>query len=173
MNNTLGNIMHMGIFKDYWTNLRKEEKEALANSMETSVNYLSQVAHGHKKPGRQFLALLELRLGRSRQELFMEEANSRTGEPGSASGEPAEHARLAVIRGTLSRQRKIDRKLLDSATQWYREQLPHPATDDSAALIHACKEALMQKSGNSQQLCWVHAALGWDIYRLGRPVPKV
>lgn len=170
MINTLGIIVRMGTFKDYWTNLRKEEKEALANSMETSVNYLSQVAHGHKSPGRQFLALLELRLGRSRQELFMKEADSPANAP--AAGEPCGKAKLAVIRGTLRQQRKIDRKLLDRATQWYREQLPHPASDDSAALIHACKEALMQQSGRSQQLCWIHAALGWDVYRLGKPVLK-
>jgi transcriptional regulator with XRE-family HTH domain len=158
----------MGLFRNYWTKLSGREKRALAKRMETSVNYLSQVAHGHKKPGRQFLALLELRLGSSRQELFMEEAGSGPSSPAAAGLNGRERA--DGIRAMLVSIPEIDTRLLDSAARWYRQQPSSPATKDAEALIHGCKEKLMQQSGLSQGVCWIHAAFGWDIHRLGHTV---
>jgi DNA-binding transcriptional regulator YdaS (Cro superfamily) len=36
-------------FKTYWLGLSAEAKRAMALTCETSVAYLSQVAHGHRK----------------------------------------------------------------------------------------------------------------------------
>ena len=38
-------------FKEYWSDLSKDGKAALARDAGTSVNLLSQVAHGHKVCG--------------------------------------------------------------------------------------------------------------------------
>jgi transcriptional regulator with XRE-family HTH domain len=150
----------MGTFKRLWTNLDKDEKEQLANRMETSVNYLSQVAHGHKTPGRQFIALLEVRLGRSRQELFgdfTEDAGS------SPAADIALETRLRSLQEKPGIRQNIDRELLDEALAWYRSQHRQAATGREDDLMHACKEALMHSSERSREVCWVHAALAWEL----------
>lgn len=38
-------------FKTFWVSLKADEKTALAKDAETSVAYLSQVAHGHRNAG--------------------------------------------------------------------------------------------------------------------------
>jgi transcriptional regulator with XRE-family HTH domain len=39
-------------FTDYWATLSAENKRQLANRLHTSNAYLSQLAHGHRKPSR-------------------------------------------------------------------------------------------------------------------------
>lgn len=157
----------MGLFRSHWTNLSGQEKRTLAHRMETSVNYLSQVAHGHKRPGKQFMALLEFHTGSPRQELFMEEAGSGPTSPVAAALTGRERA--AGIRAMLVSNRDIDTQLLDSAARWYGQNASAPTPKDAEALIHGCKENLMRQSGLSRGVCWIHAAFGWDIYRLGQP----
>ena len=41
----------MNNFAKYWAELGPQEKRELAQRAETSVNYLSQVANGHKQAG--------------------------------------------------------------------------------------------------------------------------
>lgn len=52
-------------FKARWQKYSPEQKRALAKQLKTSVNYLSQVANGHRKPSGRFLdyLLLTLQLG--------------------------------------------------------------------------------------------------------------
>lgn len=38
-------------FRDYWSGLGPTEKRALAEACDTEVNYLTQIAHGHRKAG--------------------------------------------------------------------------------------------------------------------------
>lgn len=46
-------------FLDYYSGLSKPEREALAKRVGTSPAYLSQIAHGHRRPGNSLtLALL-------------------------------------------------------------------------------------------------------------------
>lgn len=47
-------LIHMAkkTFKNIWVSLDSEEKQSLADELETTVPYLSQLAHGHRQPGR-------------------------------------------------------------------------------------------------------------------------
>ena len=45
-------------FKSYWSGLSPEAKTALAERASTSVAYLSQVAHGHRKAGADLIGRL-------------------------------------------------------------------------------------------------------------------
>jgi transcriptional regulator with XRE-family HTH domain len=45
-----------------WQRFSPQEKKALAKQLRTSVNYLSQVANGHRKPSARFLDYLLLLL---------------------------------------------------------------------------------------------------------------
>ncbi len=45
-------------FRTRWEALDPEQKKELAKRMETTTNYLSQIAHGHAKPGREMLRTL-------------------------------------------------------------------------------------------------------------------
>jgi len=46
-------------FSDYYTSLDAEGKAALAARLRTSVPYLSQLAHGHRKAGAALLMQIE------------------------------------------------------------------------------------------------------------------
>lgn len=152
----------MGTFKRYWSNLHKDEKEQLANRMETSVNYLSQVAHGHKKPGKQFIALLEVRLGRNREELFGNAPPALKSVP--ASNE-ALSTRLQAVQSGLGIDSKVDRRVLEEAMAWYRMEQRDIVVSSPEELMHACKEALMHSTRLSRHICWFHAALAWELTR--------
>jgi len=52
-------------FKQIWKSLGKSEKSDLADSMSTSVGYLSQLANGHRQPSKWFRDALEKRIGRT------------------------------------------------------------------------------------------------------------
>lgn len=45
-------------FKEFWTSLKADEKRRLAESAKTTVPYLSQVAHGHRKAGADVIGRL-------------------------------------------------------------------------------------------------------------------
>ena len=45
--------------KTYYTKLNKSEREALAENINTSPAYLSQLAYGHRKVGIGFFRLIE------------------------------------------------------------------------------------------------------------------
>lgn len=47
------------MFKDYFSSLSSDEKSSLASAMGTSVAYLSQIAHGHRKAGANLLLKIE------------------------------------------------------------------------------------------------------------------
>jgi len=47
------------LFKTYWDDLPKDEREALATKLTTSVEYLSQLATGFRKAGPKFLLGIE------------------------------------------------------------------------------------------------------------------
>ena len=46
-------------FKDYWAELPADDKKMLAERLDTSVAYLSQLAYGHRKAGARFLLQIE------------------------------------------------------------------------------------------------------------------
>lgn len=46
-------------FRDYYINLDADEKISLATRLRTSVSYLSQLAHGHRKAGAALLMQIE------------------------------------------------------------------------------------------------------------------
>lgn len=50
-------------FTDYWSGLDAEAKRDLANRLYTSVPYLSQLAHGHRKPSRRLVDLASMATG--------------------------------------------------------------------------------------------------------------
>ncbi|MBT3042222.1 MAG: hypothetical protein KME67_05110 [Candidatus Thiodiazotropha sp. (ex Codakia orbicularis)] len=60
----------MKTFKQIWTALEKEQKDEMATVLETSVPYLSQLAHGHRAPSKHFAKAIEQEVGTSRQQLF-------------------------------------------------------------------------------------------------------
>jgi len=45
--------------KTLWRQLSRTEKAEMANHLETSPAYLSQLAYGHRSPGRHFKRALE------------------------------------------------------------------------------------------------------------------
>lgn len=45
-------------FKTFWASLTADEKRELAKKADTSVAYLSQIATGHRGPGRKTIASL-------------------------------------------------------------------------------------------------------------------
>ncbi len=57
------------MFSSYWKALEPEEKKQLADSCETSVAYLSQIANGERNPGRSLTATLEKLTGIHRRKL--------------------------------------------------------------------------------------------------------
>ncbi|MEJ1412803.1 MAG: hypothetical protein RPU90_04390 [Candidatus Sedimenticola sp. (ex Thyasira tokunagai)] len=59
-------------FREIWVELKKDEKEALATAVESSVNNLSQLAHGHRRPGKRFARDLAKNIGdgATRNKLF-------------------------------------------------------------------------------------------------------
>lgn len=63
---TLSKINYMNTFKAYWVALSAPEKNDLANRLETSVNYLTQVAHGHRKTGKHLMRLMCFETGLSK-----------------------------------------------------------------------------------------------------------
>ncbi len=46
-------------FKKFYSNLSKSEKKSLADDLKTSPAYLSQIANGHRNPGRKFILNIE------------------------------------------------------------------------------------------------------------------
>lgn len=46
-------------FKTYWLDLLPENKKSLADDLNTSVAYLSQIAHGHRNAGANILLNIE------------------------------------------------------------------------------------------------------------------
>lgn len=44
----------MDKFNDLWRSKSHEEKVELADKLDTSYVYLSQIANGHRKPGKHF-----------------------------------------------------------------------------------------------------------------------
>lgn len=53
----------MDKFTAWWVASSPKQKQALADKMETSIPYLSQLAHGHRKGSRHFVRLLEIETG--------------------------------------------------------------------------------------------------------------
>jgi len=47
------------LFKTYWDELPKEQREALASKLSTSAEYLGQLATGFRKAGPKFLLGIE------------------------------------------------------------------------------------------------------------------
>lgn len=45
-------------FRELWSSLSPDEKRSLAEKADTSVAYLSQVAHGHRRAGYKTIASL-------------------------------------------------------------------------------------------------------------------
>lgn len=50
-------------FKDYWQGLSKDAKNSLATRLHTSVPYMSQIAHGHRRPSKRLVELTEIVTG--------------------------------------------------------------------------------------------------------------
>lgn len=50
-------------FKDYWQGLSKDAKISLATRLHTSVAYMSQVAHNHRRPSKRLVDLVEIVTG--------------------------------------------------------------------------------------------------------------
>ena len=44
-------------FDDYWMSQTADQKRALAERLHTSVSYLSNLAHGQRRPSRRFVDL--------------------------------------------------------------------------------------------------------------------
>ncbi len=49
--------MEVMSFYDYWRILSPEGKQDFANKLHTTHSYLSQLAHGHRKPSRRMVDL--------------------------------------------------------------------------------------------------------------------
>jgi len=47
------------LFKTYWDNLPKDEREALATDLSTSTEYLTQLSTGFRNAGPKFLLGIE------------------------------------------------------------------------------------------------------------------
>jgi len=47
------------IFQDYWKNLDKTKRKSLADNFGTSVEYMGQLASGHRNAGAKFLLGIE------------------------------------------------------------------------------------------------------------------
>ena len=60
----------MKTFNDIWTALNACEKDEMAELLETSQPYLSQLAHGHREPSRHFAKIMEVEIGITRAHLF-------------------------------------------------------------------------------------------------------
>lgn len=50
-------------FSDYWSGLDADGKRDLAQRLYSSVAYLSQLAHGHRKPSRRMVDLARISAG--------------------------------------------------------------------------------------------------------------
>lgn len=50
-------------FKDYWQGLLPDAKASLAKRLHTSVAYMSQIAHGHRKPSRRLVEFAQIITG--------------------------------------------------------------------------------------------------------------
>jgi hypothetical protein len=50
----------MSEFKYFWGAMRPAEKQALADQLETSKVYMSQIAHGHRKPSKFLRQLINI-----------------------------------------------------------------------------------------------------------------
>lgn len=46
-------------FIEIWQSLTADEKQAMAERLVTHKDYLSQIAHGHRSPGKHFKIALE------------------------------------------------------------------------------------------------------------------
>jgi len=62
------NFSVMKTFKGYWEGLSPADKTKLAENAETSICYLSQVAHGHRRAG---ISLI-MRLRQADEEISLE-----------------------------------------------------------------------------------------------------
>ncbi len=60
----------MKTFKALWQAKTHKQKSQLAVQLETSINYLAQVAHGHRRPGKHFVRAMEEATGIPRHILF-------------------------------------------------------------------------------------------------------
>lgn len=60
----------MKTFTSVWESMDAENKRALAESLETSVPYLSQLAHGYRSPGKHLAKAIEIEVGHRRCSLF-------------------------------------------------------------------------------------------------------
>lgn len=50
-------------FHDHWRILSPEGKQALATKLHTSQAYLSQIAHGHRRPSKRLVELANIVTG--------------------------------------------------------------------------------------------------------------
>ena len=48
----------MKTFNEFWTTLEPQQKQRLADRADTSMMYLSHIAHGHRQPGRAMIKKL-------------------------------------------------------------------------------------------------------------------
>jgi len=84
-------------FRTYYLALSPRDKRRLAKALGTSVAYLSQLAHGHRRAGVRILTAIEPATGGRvrREELRPDIFRPPAGPPGSADPdrpEPAEEA---------------------------------------------------------------------------------
>lgn len=72
------NMLTMDKFKTVWVGLDPNEKRELARQMETSVAYLSQIAHGHARAGKHFTRILVAEIDRIPSKTRRETGNGRS-----------------------------------------------------------------------------------------------
>ena len=70
--------------KTLWRQLNHAEKQELADALNTSIAYLSQLAYGYRKPGKHLRRFIELEIDRQAHLIKRKSDESSADRPSAA-----------------------------------------------------------------------------------------